>query len=71
MAEVLGERRVDASSKEGVRIAEVLRRVEARIDETCVRAKAAAEQEAADELVAELEGAIEAADEVMVAAGRR
>lgn len=71
VADVLGERRVDASSKEGVRIAEVLRRVEARIDETKVQAKAAAEQEAADELVAELEGAIEAADEVMATAGRR
>ncbi len=69
VAEVLGERRVDASSKEGIRIADVLRRVEARIDDTTVQAKAAAEEEAADELVAELEGAIEAADEAMAAAG--
>lgn len=65
VADVLAQRKVDASSKEGVRIADVLRRVEARIEETNVRGKEAAEQEAADELVAELEGAMEAADEAM------
>jgi hypothetical protein len=71
VADVLGDRRVDAASREGARIADVLRRVEARIDESKVQARAAAEQEAADELVAELEGAIEAADEAMAVAGRR
>lgn len=70
VADVLGERKVDPSSKEGIRIADVLKRVEARIDDTTVQAKEAAEEEAADELVAELEGAIEAADEAMAAAGQ-
>ena len=68
---VLSERKVDPASKEGVRIADVLRRVEARIEETTSRGKEAAEQEAADELVAELEGAMEAADEAMSATGLR
>jgi len=71
VAEVLAQRRVDPASKEGVRIAEVLQRVEARIEETTVRGKEAAEQEAADELVAELETAMEAADEAMSATGLR
>jgi hypothetical protein len=53
-------RRVDPGSKEGKRVAEALLRVERRID-----AAAAAEQEqAADELVQEVESALEAADEV-------
>lgn len=71
VADVLAQRKVDPSSKEGVRIADVLKRVEARIDETNVRGKEAAEQEAADELVAELEGAMEAADEAMSATALR
>lgn len=71
VTDVLAQRRVDPTSKEGVRIADVLRRVEARIEETTVRGKEAAEQEAADELVAELEGAMEAADEAMSATALR
>lgn len=56
-------RRVDPTSKEGKRVAEALLRVERRID-----AAAAAEQEqAADELVQEVESALEAADEVLPA----
>jgi hypothetical protein len=57
------ERRVNASSEEGKRVMSVLRRVEARIDETAEQARAQAEQEAADELVREVESAIEAAEE--------
>ena len=53
-------KRVDPSSKEGQRVAEVLRRVELRIE----AASAAEEQQAADELVQEVEAALEAADEM-------
>lgn len=53
-------KRVDPSSKEGQRVAEVLRRVELRIE----AASAAEEQQAADELVREVESALEAADEM-------
>jgi hypothetical protein len=63
-------RRIDASSAEGRRIAEVLRRVELRIDDAHAQARAEEEQEAADELVREVESALEAADEVSAAARR-
>ena len=59
-------RRVDPGSKEGQRVAEVLRRVELRIE----AASAAEEQQAADELVREVESALEAADEMAPARGR-
>jgi hypothetical protein len=56
--------RVSAASSEGKRVAEVLRRVNARIDASIQEARAAEEQQAADELVQEMESALEAADEV-------
>ncbi|UQA58695.1 hypothetical protein [Polyangium aurulentum] len=58
------ERRVDARSAEGRRVAEVLRRVDMRIEESIRQARAEEEQQAADELVQEMESALEAADEV-------
>jgi hypothetical protein len=42
----------------------VLRRVGTRIDDSIKEARAAEEQEAANELVQEMESALEAADEV-------
>jgi len=59
----LRERKVDAASAEGKRVAAVLMRVEARLDESVVAARAEEEQKAADELVQEMESALEAADE--------
>ena len=61
----LDGRRIDPRSREGVRISEVLTRVETRLDESLAHTRAALEQEAADELVIEMESALEAADEVM------
>ncbi|MBK9258390.1 MAG: hypothetical protein IPM54_00975 [Polyangiaceae bacterium] len=58
------EKRVDASSKEGKRVAEALRRVNERLEATMREEQAAKEQEAADELVREMESALEAADEM-------
>lgn len=66
----LRERRVDASSTEGERVVQVLRRVEVQLDETAAKARAKEEQEVADDLVRELESAIEAADEAGVIGGR-
>lgn len=63
--QALDGRRIDPRSKEGVRIAEVLSRVEARLDESAAEAQASKEQRAADELVIEMESALEAASEVM------
>ncbi|XXY44652.1 hypothetical protein WME91_32075 [Sorangium sp. So ce269] len=60
----LKRRRVDAASTEGKRVAEVLRRVETRLDASAVEARADREQQAADELVREIESALEAVDEV-------
>ncbi|WP_437590056.1 hypothetical protein [Sorangium sp. So ce1000] len=60
----LKRRRVDAASVEGKRVADVLRRVEARLDASAVEARADKEAQAADELVREIEGALEAVDEV-------
>ncbi|AUX27857.1 hypothetical protein SOCEGT47_084550 [Sorangium cellulosum] len=65
----LKQRGVDAASAEGRRIAEVLRRVEVRLDASVVEARADREQRIADELVREVESALEAVDEV--AAARR
>jgi hypothetical protein len=63
--EAIEEKRVDPSSREGVRVKELLLRVEARLDETVEQARAEKEQEAADELVLEVESALEAAREAM------
>ncbi len=57
--------RIDPRSREGARISEVLTRVETRLDESLAHTRAAKEQEAADELVIEMESALEAADEVL------
>lgn len=66
----LRERRVDASSTEGERVVQVLRRVEVQLDETAAKARAKEEQEVADDLVRDLESAIEAADEASALGGR-
>lgn len=58
------EKRVDAGSKEGQRVAEALRRVNERLETTAREEKAAKEQEAADELLREMESALEAAEEM-------
>ncbi len=70
-AKALREGRVDAASAEGERVASALRRVSARLEDAAHRARAAEEREAADELVRDVEGALEAADEAHGAAGRR
>lgn len=64
----LEDRKVDASSAEGKRVAAVLVRVEARLDETAHQIRAEEEQRAADELVREMESALEAADEARATA---
>ncbi len=68
--QAIERKRIDPASKEGMRIADVLHRVETRLDESTAHARATKEQEAADTLVLEMESALEAAHEVMgVAAG--
>lgn len=64
----LKQRRVDASSTEGKRVAAVLARVEERLDASAIEARAEEEQRAADELVQEMESALEAADEARLSA---
>jgi hypothetical protein len=59
-------RRVDPASKEGLRVAEALRRIEVRIEAQ----EAAEKEQAADDLVREVESALEAADEMAPAARR-
>lgn len=58
------EKRVEASSKEGKRVADALRRVNERLETTAKEDRAAKEQEAADELLREMESALEAAEEM-------
>lgn len=58
------EKRVEASSKEGKRVADALRRVNDRLETTAKEERAAKEQEAADELLREMESALEAAEEM-------
>jgi hypothetical protein len=58
------EKRVDASSKEGKRVADALRRVNERLEANMREEQAAKEQEAADELLREMESALEAAEEM-------
>jgi hypothetical protein len=67
----LGKRRVDPTTPQGKRVEEVLLRVEARLDETLRQAEAEAERAVADELVREMESAIEAAEEAHLDAPRR
>jgi hypothetical protein len=61
---------VTAESTEGKRIAEVLEHVRVRLDASMQKARADEEQEAADELVREVQSALEAADEVAAGARR-
>lgn len=68
--EALRRGKVDAGSKEGIRVQTILQRVEARIDDTTQAEREQREQEAADELVHEMESALEAADEAMIIGGR-
>ena len=60
----LAAKHVDAKSSEGKRIAEVLRSVETRLDASAEEVRALAEHAAADELVEDIESALEAVDEV-------
>lgn len=56
--------RVDARSKEGARLRVALESLEQRLDQSTADARAAKEQEANDELLSEMEDALEAAREV-------
>ena len=64
----LRDRKVDATSAEGKRVAAILKRVESRLDESVDQQRAEEEQRAADELVREMESALEAADEARLSA---
>lgn len=55
--------RVDPASAEGKRVASVLMRVETRLDSHAAETRAEQERDAADELVREVESALEAAEE--------
>ncbi len=59
----IDDKKVDPESAEGKRVAEVLRRVELRLEEKVAKDKADEEREAADELVRQVEVALEAAGE--------
>jgi hypothetical protein len=65
----LSRGRVDALSAEGRRVELALQRVEARLDASAEEERAQREQEAADELVHEMEAALEAAEETLGVAG--
>ena len=58
------EGRVDARSAEGARLRLALEHVEQRLDESTRETRAAKEQEANDELLLEMESALDAAREV-------
>ncbi len=58
------EKRVDAASKEGKRVADALRRVHESLESSAREEKATKEQEVADELLREMESALEAAEEM-------
>lgn len=62
--------RVDAASAEGKRVASVLLRVETQLDVKAAEARAEQEKEAADELVREVESALEAAEEASALGAR-
>jgi len=57
------QRKVDPASDEGKKVIAVLRRVDAKLDEKAAKDKADDERRAADELVSEVEIALEAAGE--------
>lgn len=58
------EGRVDARSAEGARLRVALQHLETRLDQSTAEARAAQEQQANDELLSEMQDAIEAAREV-------
>jgi len=62
--------RVDPTSAEGQRVAAVLLRVETQIDAHAAETRAEQEREAADELVREVESALEAAEEASAIGAR-
>lgn len=62
--------RVDPASAEGKRVAAVLLRVESKLDAHAAESRAEQEREAADELVREVESALEAAEEAAAIGGR-
>jgi hypothetical protein len=62
--------RVDPASAEGKRVASVLLRVETQLDTKAAEARAEQEKEAADELVREVESALEAAEEASALGAR-
>ncbi len=62
--------RVDPSSAEGKRVASVLMRVETTLDTHAAETRAEQEREAADELVREVESALEAAEETAAIGAR-
>ena len=62
--------RVDPSSAEGKRVAAVLLRVESKLDAHAAETRAEQEREAADELVREVESALEAAEEAAAIGAR-
>jgi hypothetical protein len=62
--------RVDPSSAEGKRVASVLMRVETTLDTHAAETRAEQEREAADELVREVESALEAAEEASAIGAR-
>jgi hypothetical protein len=66
----LREGRIDPASPQGVRVADALARVEAALDEGGRRERESAERRAADELVLDIEAALEAADEAAALAPR-
>lgn len=59
----IDQRKVDPSSEEGKKVMAVLLRVDEKLDEKAARTKAEDERKAADELVSEVEIALEAAGE--------
>ncbi|HEU4405232.1 MAG TPA: hypothetical protein VFS43_08075 [Polyangiaceae bacterium] len=59
----LNEGRIDPASPQGARVAQTLARVEAQLDEGGRQAREAEERHAADELLLDIESALEAADE--------
>ena len=61
--------RVDPTSREGLRVVQALDKVESHIDASVVNARLEKEQEAADEILSEMEAAMDAAKEAEAAAG--
>lgn len=58
-------RRVDPASPQGQRVADTLLRLEAKLDDAAVRARTEREAHVADEVIADMEAAVRAAEETM------